>query len=252
MSGPIVNLTADTRAVACSALVKLQQAGALLHSYLKPNADISQVALTEQQAVGCLKAVEYNLAGLGKTLGVVIDGADEVLRRNEEMKRMRARVKELEAQLGRAHAPDMLQGSLGQLTSHLEKWWDQEGFGYIGDIRFGKGGCFVSLSCMLYGVFRQAEESPAAAAGTDNLKWQADMLARGFAFAADSEGEWVVNDCDSSRAALCALVTKHIPSARVVKLENRYRAEDGGFTLQNIEVHIQELADIWAIPVPAA
>lgn len=80
------------------------------------------------------------------------------------------------------------------------------------------------------------------------MLWHASLRDRGFVLI-DDYGDWVIEDCDVSRNALCDLIAARLPSARVVMLDIGHRSKAGSFVLRGVEVYISTLADITALPV---
>lgn len=141
--------TPDSRAVTLQKLQQIQEALGTLVAVIGHGKRPLDVALP----TNILKVAEFELADLGKTLGIETDSAREREERFTMLRAANLRVRELEAQLGDSQGADVTQVSIKELVTRLDGWWDLEGFGLIRSVAFDKYGCGVSFSCSLQGDF---------------------------------------------------------------------------------------------------
>jgi hypothetical protein len=244
MSTSEITLTRDSRAVALQKLREVQQALGTLVALLGLGRETLDAGLT----TNVLKVAEFGLADVGKTLGIETDGVKEREERYAMLRAANLRVRELEAQLGSTIGADVMQAGLTTLDARLNSWWDLEGFGHLRNIAFQRYGCTVNFSCSLFGDFRGSDSATPVSAKERRALWHASLAERGFNVVQEDLREWALEDCDGTRKVLLDLIAQRLPSARVLKLENSNRATAGGFILQGVEVYIEQLADILALP----
>lgn len=249
MTTEIITLTPDSRAVALRKIVEIQQALATLGAVIKAGdgADAAQ-GLGAELSTNVLKVAEFTLADLGKTIGIETDSAREREQRYADLRRANGRVRELEGQLGNSQGADVTQASIKALVERIDGWWDLEGFGHITGVAFEKYGCKVNFSCSLFGDFPLLNSLTPISDKDRKEMWHASLRERGFILAEDGR-DLVVEDCDASRKALCALIVGRLPSARVLKIDNCQRSSAGCFVLRGVEVYINKLADILELPI---
>lgn len=244
MSTSEITLTPDSRAVGLQKLQQIQQALGTLAAVIGHGKRPLDAALP----TNVLKVAEFELADLGKTLGIETDSAREREERFAMLRAANLRVRELEAQLGNSQGADVTQACLKTLDARLNSWWDLEGFGHITDIAFQRYGCTVNFSCSLYGDFRGSDSKTPVSDKERRALWHASLAERGFSLVQEDQREWALLDCDATRKTLVELIALRLPSARVLKLENANRSNAAGFILQGVEVYIGQLADILTLP----
>lgn len=244
MSTSEITFTPDSRAVTLQKIQQIQQALGTLVAVIGHDKRPLAAAL----ATSILKVAEFELADLGKTLGVETDSAKEREERFTMLRTANLRVRELETQLGNAQGADVTQACLKVLDARLNDWWDLEGFGHISNIAFQRYGCTVDFSCSLFGDFRGSDSVTPVSDKERRALWHASLAERGFSVVQEDRREWALEDCDATRKVLMALIAQRLPSARVLRLENSNRSNAGGFILQGVEVYIEQLADILALP----
>jgi hypothetical protein len=244
MSISEITLTPDSRAVALQKLQQIQQALGTLVAVIGHGKRPLDAALP----TNILKVAEFELADLGKTLGIETDSAKEREERYSMLRAANMRVRELEAQLGNAQGADVTQSCLKTLDARLNSWWDLEGFGHISNIAFQRYGCTVNFSCSLFGDFRGTDSTTPVSDKERRAQWHASLAERGFTLVQEDEREWALHDCEATRNALLDLIALRLPSARVLKLENVNRSKAAGFILLGVEVYIGNLEDILALP----
>lgn len=239
-----ISLNADDAEVLTKTVRDLQCAVAHLAGGVKPGESLSR-----DLATNILKVSEFHLSDLGKLLGIETDGAVERSARVRELRAANMRVHELEKQLGQAQAPELTQLNLASLGTHLNGWWDLEGFGHISDISFGTHCLKVTFSCSLMGDRPLINsKTPVSDAEAEKL-WHAELRQRGFKLT-DGTREVALVDCDASRNALCDLIESRLPSATVFKMENVHRRHNNAFVLHSVQVYIHKIAEILDLPVP--
>jgi hypothetical protein len=239
-----ITLTPDTHAVALRKVGQIQEALGTLAAVIGQGKQVLDAALP----TNILKVAEFELADLGKTLGIETDSAKERDERYSMLRAANMRVRELEAQLGNAQGADVTQASLKNLDARLNSWWDLEGFGHISNIAFQRYGCTVNFSCSLFGDFRGSDSTTPVSDKERRALWHASLAERGFTLVQEDEREWALQDCEATRKALVDLIALRLPSARVLKLENVNRSNASGFILLGVEVYIGQLADVLALP----
>lgn len=244
MSSSEITFTPDSREVALRKLRQIQEALGTLVAVIGHAKRPLDAAL----ATNVLKVAEFELADLGKTLGVETDSAKEREERFVMLRAANLRVRELESQLGNTQGADVTQACLKTLDARLNSWWDLEGFGHITNIAFARYGCTVNFSCLLFGDFRGSDSTTPVSDKERRALWHASLVERGFAVVQEDRREWALEDCDATRKTLVDLFAQRLPSARVVKLENANRANAAGFILLGVEVYIDQLADILTLP----
>lgn len=244
MSSREITLTTDSRAVALQKVQQIQQALGTLVAVIEQG----KRPLDASLATNILKVAEFELADLGKTLGIETDSAREREERFTMLRAANTRVRELEAQLGNSQGADVTQSCLKTLDARLNSWWDLEGFGHISNIAFQRYGCTVNFSCSLFGNFRGSDSTTPVSDKERRALWHASLAERGFSVVQEDRREWALEDCDATRKVLLDLIAQRLPSARVLKLENANRSNAAGFILQGVEVYIEQLADILTLP----
>ncbi|WP_455233157.1 hypothetical protein [Geopseudomonas aromaticivorans] len=241
---PDILLDADASAVALGKIKDVQFALATIAEPIKAGQPLSH-----ELARNVLRVSEYNIAEIGQKIGVETQTAADIEKRHADLRAANLRIRELEAQLGNAQAPEATQMSLRTLNDRLNAWWRKEGFGLVSETAFGPYGCKVTFSCHLFGDFTLID-SPTPVSDKERMaQWHDSLRQRGFMLVSASR-EVEIADCDASRKALCDLIMEHMPSARVISIGNHsHRGQ--GFTVRNMEVFIRKLEDILELPVPS-
>ncbi|WP_131753555.1 hypothetical protein [Burkholderia vietnamiensis] len=241
-----LTLSADQQAVARKKISDMHHAVATILSVLKESAEIDAELTTN-----CVKVAEFNLADLCKALGVETFSAKEREERYADLRAANMRIHVLETQLGSTVAPEAVQHALKNISERLNRWWRNDGFGYVHDLEFGAYGvCHGKFSCSLRSAFSILDSDTPVSDKKNRASWIESVRERGFQLVQDDR-EWAIADCDVNRAALIDLITKNIPSAKVFKFENVNRWRASGFVLTHAEVYIHQLAEILTLPVPA-
>jgi hypothetical protein len=239
---PDIVLDEDATAVVKRMIKETQEALASLVFFMD-----SPEPLEHESARSVLSVAEYRMADIGKKLGVETMSGDEIERRHLALRTANGRVRELEAQLGNAQSPQLIQLGVRTLEERINAWWRHEGFGLVSEISFGPYVCKVKLSCGLYGDFAViASETPISDKERKRL-WHESLRDRGFVLT-EEYSEVGVLDCDASREALCAFISSRLPTARVVSFENHVRRQSG-YVLRGAEVIIRDWEEIMALPV---
>ncbi|CAG9183775.1 hypothetical protein [Cupriavidus pampae] len=235
-----LTLTEHARAKALEQILHLQLALHTLGDALQPGK-----ALTEQRAITGLRVSEHTLAGLATVLGIPSELAEEREERSRSLRTANLRVRELEAQIGQAQAPEAVQLGLQALDKRLENWWRHEGLGHITDrAAFSPYGCRVTLCCNLFG--ERSRDT------TTQLKrqWHESLRTRGLVLT-DDDGDVAVLDCDASRVALFGFIRARLPSVRFEKTINWINARTSECVLREIEIHIADFGDLLTLPFTA-
>lgn len=243
---PAISLDADQSEVALRTILELQQHVGTIASVLQSPL-VETGGLNRELATNVMKVSEYALAELCKVLGVETDTTAEREQRNAALRSANMRIRDLETQLGSSQAPELTQASLKVMYDQLNSWWDLEGFGHISKISFERYGCKVNFSCMLTGDFRIIGSARPVSDKVRKAQWLQSLVQRGFVLV-EEDGDWEILDCDTSRAALLALINTRIPSAQIYKIENICRQNAKNFTLNGVEVYIQNIAEIAQLP----
>lgn len=242
-----LTLSADQQAVAQKKIVDLHHAVNTIFTTLKEGR-----ALDAALATNCVKVAEFNLADLCKALGVETDSANEREQRYAELRKANFRIRDLETQIGATLSPEATQHAIKNVAERLNKWWRSEGFGFVHELGFGAYGvCHGNLTCSLNGSFRLLDSDTPVSDKKNKAAWIEGVRERGFELIKDDR-DWAIRDCDASRQALIDLVVGRLPSATIFKFENMRRHKADGFVLHHAEVYVHQLAEIMALPVPAA
>ncbi|WP_432263022.1 hypothetical protein [Cupriavidus sp. TMH.W2] len=240
-----LTLSDDARAVAVDRIRNLHLALHALGEALQAGQ-----SPTEAQAIMALRLSEHAVAGLATALGIPSELAEERAQRTLDLRTANLRVRELEAQIGDAQAPEAVQLGLQALDKRLDSWWRHEGLGHItGRAAFGPYGCRVTLCCHLFGARSGMPGGRTQGSEKERKRqWHQSLRERGLVLTED-DGEVAVIDCDASRAALFGFIQSRLPSARIEKTENTAKHRSSECLLREIVVYIHDLGDILTLPV---
>lgn len=203
--------------------------------------------------VGTTRAVfsvaESRLVDIAKLVGIEIHTQVEQEDRYARLRAANIRIRDLERQLGAAVTPDVIQMGVQSVCDRLNKWWDQRGFGYIGDLRMTQYGHIeANFSCMLTGTWALTGSKTPISDKEAKALWIASLAERGFVLT-DDDGDPAILDCDQSRQALRELFAD-IPSASIVSTTN-HTNRHGSCVLRDAKVYIRKLQDIEAVELVA-
>lgn len=241
---PLIALNEDQRAVAMRHIKGLHSALQMIYQGIE-----GVKPLTEDLAENCLKVSEFDLRDLCKALGIETNGVAEMDARNAQLREANARIRDLEAQIGKSQSPEQVQMAIKTLARRLKAWWDIEGFGHVGELKFDGHGIDAKFSCTLFGNFHLTCSQTPVSDKDRRARWHASLTERGFVLCLlEGERDPELKDCDQNRQALIALFTQHMPSAQVIGF--RSVGHKGQFVLRDFEVYIRDYADIQALAVP--
>lgn len=203
--------------------------------------------------VGTTRAVfslaESRLVDIAKLVGIEIHTQVEQEDRYARIRAANLRIHELERQLGAAVTPAVIQMGIQSVCERLNKWWDQRGFGYIGDLRLTQYGHIeANFSCMLTGAWALTGSKTPISDKEAKALWIASLAERGFALT-DDDGDPGILDCDKSRQAMQRLFAD-IPSASIVSTTNHVNRH-GSWVMRDAKVYIRKLEDIEALVLAA-
>lgn len=242
-----VALDADGKAVVKRISREIREALANIDFFL--DSEDGEDGLTPAIASSILSVAESGFANLGKKLGVATKSEAALEKRHADLRHANIRIRELEAQLGSAQSPRLVQLGLQSLEEHLNTWWRQKGFGLVSKVAFGPHVCKAEFSCKLLGDFLSKSETPVS--DKEHKKnWIESWREQGLVIVDDSDLE--VIDCDASRAVVRDLITSNLPSGDVSSFLNyrtAHRRNGEISVLHGIEVVIRRIEDIQALPV---
>jgi hypothetical protein len=240
-----LKLTQDKNAVALRKIRQIGDSVGTIFSIIKDGTSIDT-----ELATNCVKAAEFELADLCKTLGIKTDSSKEREQRHVDLRAANMRIRELEAQLGNAQAPEMTQAAVKNMSDQLNKWWDLAGFGHISDgIAFGPYGATVNFSCMLFGDFRLTGSDTPVTDKSRKEQWHDSLRERGFLLT-EEDRDVSILDCDHNRKVLMDLFKARLPSASVLSFENTHKRKSAEFILRGVKVFISRIDEILTLPVP--
>ncbi|MDS1044028.1 hypothetical protein QM013_28285 [Pseudomonas aeruginosa] len=237
-----LDLSEDQRAAIKATVKKAQQSLAILPFLLEQS---TVPGLTRAQARMAMETTEFELATLGRSLGVDTEAGSTIEQRFGELRQANMRIRDLEALLGQQMPAEAIQPALGNLARKLRDWWRLEGFGHTSEIQFGEYSLQVRFSL-------QSLSARPLIAGAEHLShaerkalWLADLERRGFVLH-DGKG---VTDCPASRDALRALFAQRLPGTHKIA-QFVSREGDHASKLVSVEVYVYDLAQILTLPVP--
>lgn len=197
----------------------------------------------------------YNVASshfdrIGKILGIETETASERNRRSESLRNANMRIRELEGLIGKGVQPGSLQSALKIGEKTIADWWHDSGFSFVRATTFKPYECAVQLSCSIREPSRYSE-TPVT--DKKNAKDAQDVLRdKGFVLLEEEEGrgDFVLVDCDQTKAALLRLIKERFPSAFVKSFENRTMRYFGGgdtdcFSIKSVELSIRDYKEIF-------
>lgn len=148
---------------------------------------------------------------------------------------------ECEKMLDLPPAERPLTEQLMQLEAAARSWWPRRGLGSLKTIRFRPNGASLTLGCLLDDWWDDGADTPGGrAALIEGLK------AQGFLFDADPDGETHrLVDSDDNRARVEALVTRELPSARLLELYTKGHGRPVAHRyLDELHVYVRDLNDL--------
>lgn len=234
-----ISLTADQDAVLRRTVRLIQQN---LGSLIIKQGD----ELIRGVAQASLRITESNISELGKLLGACTEAEQEINRRHGELRAANIRIHELEAMMGQALDPAVIQMGLKSLDEQLNGWWNLEGFGLVREISFGSYNCKVNFSCSLFGDFHLTDSPTPLTDKEQKALWRQSLVDRGFVLF-EYSGDMHLMDCEKTRATLYALFQNRLPGSRISRFishENK-----AGSSLDAIEVSINKIEQIKNLPV---
>ena len=203
--------------------------------------------ITPGMAKLCLGVVDYDLAGLGKLLGVDTQADERLEARHAEIRKANLRIHALEGMIGREQTPESIQPALQVLVKQINAWWDLEGFGHISDISFGEYALKVDFSCQFTGC-KPIIQSTEPLTHKERFKlWLAMLQERGFELIRE-DGEKGIRDCPASRETLRALFAQRFGRHQISEFKSRETKE--GSRLVGMQVYIYDLGPIVKLPIP--
>jgi len=238
---PVV-LDEDQSAVAQRELKEMMSALHYLTQMIVPGKPVDRGLLHS-----ILYVSESRLAEIGTLTGVETDSAADRERRHAGIRAANERVRELERQLGGTMTAEQTAQSVTLLTRKLNAWWRNEGLGHVRSTVIDQcGHMSIALSCMLFGNTQLMHSSTPVSDKANREAWLESLKARGFVLHAGSGNIGHVVDCDASRKALVAMVTRAIPSARFQGTESQTSRKE--LVLREIRFFVTNLNDIAALP----
>ncbi|MFJ2456561.1 hypothetical protein ACIOWK_33490 [Pseudomonas protegens] len=239
-----LDLSEDQRAAIKATVKKAQQSLAIFPFLLEQS---TVPGLTRAQARMAMETTEFELATLGRLLGVDTESKATIEQRFGELRQANMRIRDLEALLGQQMPAEAVQPALGNLARQLRDWWRLEGFGHTSEIQFGEYSLQVRFSL-------QSLSARPLIAGAEHLShserkalWLADLERRGFILH-DDDGKGVT-DCPASRDALRVLFAERFPGTHKIA-QFVSREGDHASKLVSVEVYVYDLAQILTLPVP--
>ena len=121
-----LDLSEDQRVAINATVKKAQQSLAILPFLLEQS---TVPGLTRAQARMAMETTEFELATLGRSLGVDTEAGATIEQRFGELRQANMRIRDLEALLGQQMPAEAIQPALGNLARQLRDWWRLEGFG---------------------------------------------------------------------------------------------------------------------------
>lgn len=194
-----------------------------------------------------LGVVEYDLAALGKLLGVDTQADERIEERHAEIRKANLRIHALEEMIGREQTPESIQPALQVLVKQINAWWDLEGFGLVSDVSFGEYALKVEFSCQFIGCKPIIETTEPLTHKERYKLWLALLQDRGFELV-NEEGEKGIKDCPASRDTLRRLFAQRFGRHKITEFRSRETRE--GSKLVGMQVYIYDLGPIMQLPIP--
>jgi len=242
-----VTLNADEQAVVSKAIRDIEMAARFLRESVKTG------TAQKDPLYSALSVIESQLACLCKKTGIEIDSASEREARYAEIRKANLRIRELEQQRGAQVDPQAIGLGLKHLSDRLDSWWDEHGFCYIHDVSFSKwGGLEATLALNPRARMHSFSETPV----TDRLtydQWLDNLQAQGYSInREDGRGDESLEDTPRARELLLALISEHLPSARISAVNTTMARKSQTFLLRDIKLYVHDLRDIARLRVTEA
>lgn len=144
--------------------------------------------------------------------------------RCSEIKALNLENRELRHQLGEKVSPEDVREKLKNFYAIINKWWDEDGFGYIHEITFHPYVCSVKLSTRLSIHFVDGQITKLKEKGYFIIETEKDIYDLGFT--------------DNNIKILSAEIVKRFPSAEIRKIVA------DNLTVDTVEFFIKDFSNI--------
>lgn len=241
---PVV-LTEDASAVARRELQQLSSGIRYLHDMLLPGMPVNRDFI-----YNVLYVAEARLTQMGQITGVETDGANAIADRMKALQTANARIRELEAELGKGASPAHAEQSIKYLCEKLAAWWRKDGLGFMRDATFNQyGNLRVTFSCTLFGSNNSMLSETPVTDKERHSQWLNSLELLGFELmdGHTARGHHLTLS-DKNRVALMAMIQRSLPSATLHSINSHH--SKNGLRIQDITVYIENLNDVLALPDP--